>query len=210
MGDRLQVDAHRTISLPWRLISGHFVFKSVTPDRMIVYVWLCAAVLVTLWLAAPGRRGWIRWAVIGAAIVMLLPHPDSGFYQGAPNQPALVTTSAYRHVLPHHGQVLILPYAVAGPSMQWQADTNFWFRMPEGYLSIGVPKPFMASPAAVAIMRGVHRPVAGPQLRAFLADFHVDTVLVDPRHAGAWPQRLRLIGLHGRLIDGVLVYPVRR
>jgi hypothetical protein len=210
MGDRLQIDGHWTISLPWRLISDHFVFKSVTPDRMIVYVWLAVAVLTAIWLAQPGRRLWIRWALVCAAVVTLLPHPNSGLYDGPPDQPSLVSTSAYEHVLPHHGQVLILPYAAAGASMQWQADTNFWFRMPEGYLSIGVPKPFVINPASAALSHNPHPPISPGQLRAFLADFHVDAVLVDPSHAGTWPQQMQAVGLHGRLIDGVLLYPVRR
>lgn len=208
MGAHLWVGSHETFSLPWRLVLGLPLFRAITPDRLIVYAWLALAVLIAVWLSLPGREyGWLRWLLVVAGIVAILPDGSSPLYNGRPSQPELFRTSAYRHVLPYRGEVLILPYGPYGYPMLWQGLSHFWFRMPEGYL-LGLPPAFAADPLAVAMANSATVPIGTSTLRAFILRYQVRTVVVDPLLAGTWPQLLAAIGLKGRMIDGALVYPV--
>ena len=207
MGAHLWIGHHQTIPLPWRLVTGQPLFRAITPDRMIVYAWLALAVLVAVWLTLPGRiAAGLRWSLVALGVVAILADGSSGNYNGRPDQPELFRTSAYKRVLPHHGEVLILPYGAYGYSMLWQGLAHFWFPMPEGYL-LGLPPAFAADPLAVAVANSATTPISATTLRAFIIKYRVQTVIVDPPLAGTWPQLLSQIGLKGRMIDGALVYP---
>jgi hypothetical protein len=107
--------------------------------------------------------------------------------------------------------VLVLPFGFSGYSMLWQAEAEFEFRMPEGYLSYAPPAAFTADPAAAALLTSQ---TAGSQavpvstLRTFLRRYRVNIVLVDPRLADGWPAKLAALGLKGREEDGAIVYDV--
>jgi hypothetical protein len=132
-------------------------------------------------------------------------------FSGRPDNPALFTTSAYRRILPPRSVVLVLPFGFSGYSMLWQAEAEFEFRMPEGYLSYAPPAAFTADPAAAALLTSQ---TAGSQavpvstLRTFLRRYRVNIVLVDPRLADGWPAKLAALGLKGREEDGAIVYDV--
>jgi hypothetical protein len=206
MGAHLWVGHHETIWLPWHIVLGKPFFRAITPDRLIVYAWLALAVLLSVWLTLPGRRAtWARWAVIALGVVAILPDASTGLYRGRPSQPELFRTDAYQKVLPHHGEALILPYGPFGYSMLWQGQSHFWFSMPEGYL-LGLPPAFAADPLAVAVAESATTPISAATLRAFIVHYRVQTVIVDAEQAGSWPGLLAQIGLHGRMIDGALVY----
>ena len=138
LGSTLHVGGDASIPLPWRVVAHLPIARTITPNRVIVYLWLALSIAVALWLAAPGRWRPARWALVAVGIVLILPDGSSPLYRGRPYQPALFSTSAYKRVLTRGSMVLLLPYASFGNSMLWQAQSGFWFRMPEGYLS-GVP-----------------------------------------------------------------------
>jgi hypothetical protein len=207
MGAHLWVGHHETIWLPWHLVLGRPLFRAITPDRLIVYAWLALVVLLSVWLAVPGRvAAALRWAVVALGVVAILPDASSGVYRGRPNQPELFRTSAYQRILPHHAEALILPYGAYGYSMLWQGQSHFWFSMPEGYL-LGLPPAFAHDPLAVAVANSAITQISAATLRAFIIRYRVRTVIVDRALAGTWPTLLAQLGLKGRLIDGALVYP---
>jgi hypothetical protein len=207
MGSHLWIGSHQTIPLPWRLVAGRPFFRAITPDRLIVYAWLALAVLIAVWLTLPGRvTAWFRWLLVAAGVVAIIADGSTGLYSGRPDQPELFRTSAYKRVLPHHGEVLILPYGLYGYSMLWQGLSHFWFPMPEGYL-LGLPPAFAANPLAVAVANSATVPISASTLRGFIIHYRVRTVIVDAQLAATWPQLLAAIGLKGRMIDGALVYP---
>jgi hypothetical protein len=207
MGSHLWIGGHETIPLPWRLVVNLPFTRAITPDRIIVYAWLTLAVLLAVWLTLPGRvMAWLRWLLVAAGVVAILADGSSPLYNGRPDQPDLFRTSAYKRVLPHHAEVLVLPVGGAGYSMLWQGLAHFWFRMPQGYL-IGIPPRFAADPLGVAMAESATVPISSSTLRAFIVRYRVRTVIVDPPLAGTWPQLLAATGLKGGLVDGALVYP---
>lgn len=109
-------------------------------------------------------------------------------------------------MLTRGSMVLLLPYANFGNSMLWQAQSGFWFRMPEGYLSGVPPTAFLADPLARRFLGSQQVPVPPADIRAFVARYRVTTILVDPTDPESWPGQLAAAGYRGQLIDGMLVY----
>ena len=206
-GPHLYIAGHSTIPLPAIAFPHLPVARAVVPGRLTVYLWLAVAIATALWLARPGRWPAARWAVVLLGIVLILPNGSSPLFSGKPDLPPLFTSAAYKRVLPKNGSVLVLPFGSYGPSMLWQAQSNFWFRMPEGALTAYPPPAFGHDPIAQPFFK--YPPPASPAtLRAFLSRYHVAAVVLDPGAAGAWPQVLAAVGLKGRPVDGALVYDV--
>ena len=77
----------------------------------------------------------------------------------------------------------MLPYGILGEGMLWQAATDMYFRMAEGYVTFAPPVPEEHSRwpivAGLYQLRGV--PAAGDQFKAYLANHDVGAVIVGPR-----------------------------
>jgi hypothetical protein len=112
----------------------------------------------------------------------------------------------YRRYLKPNETVLALPYAYNDVSDLWQAETGFYFYMPEGYVGQVVPPSFLRSPAAVRLLQNV--PPPAPELGAFIRQHYVSHVVVDQADAGPWPGVLAQLGLPVRSVGGVLLYSV--
>jgi hypothetical protein len=207
LGPTLHIAGHASIPLPWRLFAHLPIARAIIPDRVIVYWWLALSIAIALWLALPaGRWQSARWAVVAVGLVLILPDGSSPLFGGRPYQPALFNTSAYKHVLKPNSMVLVLPYAGYGYSMLWQAQSSFWFRMPEGYLSGVPPTAFLADPLAQKFLHSPTSPVAPTDIRAFVQRYHVTTIIVDPTNPESWPAQLAAAGYKGRLVGGAIVY----
>jgi hypothetical protein len=140
-------------------------------------------------------------------IVLILPNGSSPLFSGRPPLPQLFTTAAYKRVIPRNGTVLVLPFGSYGPSMLWQAQTDFWFRMPEGALTAYPPPAFGHEPSVQPFFT-YPPPVTPATLQAFLSRYHVTEVVLDPATAGPWLPVLAAAGLKGRPVAGALVYTV--
>lgn len=206
LGSTLHVGGGASIPLPWRVFAHLPIARVITPNRVVVYLWLVVSIAIALWLAAPGRWRPARWALVAVGIVLILPDGSSPLYRGRPYQPTLFSTNAYKRVLTRGSMVLLLPYGAYGNSMLWQAQTGFWFRMPEGYLSGVPPTAFLEDPLARKFFASRQVPVAPADIRAFVARYGVTTILVDPTDAESWPAQLAAAGYSGRLTHGMLVY----
>ncbi len=207
LGPHLHIAGHSTIPLPAIAFPHLPVLRAVVPGRLTLYLWLVVAIATALWLATPGRWRAARWAVAIVGIALILPNGSSPLFSGRPSLPPLFTTDAYKRVIPRNGTALILPFGSYGPSMLWQAQTDFWFRMPEGALTVYPPPAFGHDPIAQPFFKSP-TPVPPANLRAFLSRYHVNVVVVDPATAGGWPAALAAAGLKGRPVDGALVYEV--
>ena len=103
--------------------------------------------------------------------------------------------------------MLVLPFGSYGPSMLWQAQTDFLFRMPEGALTVYPPPAFGHNPIAQPFFKSPS-PVPPANLRAFLSRYRISAVVVDPATGASWPAALAAAGLKGRVVGGALVYNV--
>jgi hypothetical protein len=141
-----------------------------------------------------------------AGAVAIFPNLSADQYGGAPHNPRFFTTAAYRRHLTRGETVLALPFGENDVSMLWQAETGFYFEMPEGYVSAVVPAPFRAQPTVRRLLRNA--PLPASALGRFIREHRVGHIVVDPAKAGPWPGLLAELGLHGRRLGGVLLYAV--
>src|SRR5204862_484778 len=109
------------------------VFDHALPVRFSVYAALAAAVIVALWTAH--RGGWPARILPALAVASLVPALWQHPYRFHPERWEFFTSGRYEECIPKGENVAIFPFGAWGSSTLWQAETNFWFRMPGGYLT---------------------------------------------------------------------------
>jgi len=198
LGSHLLVDGNRTIPLPWDALSRLPPLNDVVPDRLIVYLWLALAVALALWLA---HAGLARWTLVVVGLALLLP--DGKLWNARLRLPTFFSTSAYRRVLRPHEVVLVVPFAGLSSSMLWQAQTDMFFRMPEGYLSGVTPAEFLqGEPLTRSLLAGA----VPTELGGFLSRHRVGHVLIDAGAPGGWPAQLAVLGWRSVAIGGMVLF----
>jgi hypothetical protein len=141
LGTALHVEGDRTVWLPWSVVARLPVFDNALPVRFAVYTSLVAAVIVALWTA--GRRGSMRFAAPLLAIALIVPAVWRSDFRSLPQRWPFFTEKLYEVCIPRNENVVVFPYGFRGDSMLWQAESGFWFRMAEGYLTPKPPPPFI-------------------------------------------------------------------
>jgi hypothetical protein len=206
LGAHLHIAGQQTVALPFDWVQHWPIFNDLLPSRIAVFTSLAVAAGTAIWLARPGGAVFGRWLVVLAAIVMLFPNIIPSLYGTAPRNPRFFSTTMYRRYLTPGETVLALPYGYQGVSTLWQAETGFDFYMPEGYVSQVVPPPFSTEATVAQLQLNV--PPPAPALGTFIREHAVSHVVLDEANAGPWPGELAQLGLHGREVGGIILYPV--
>ncbi len=207
MGAHLHIAGHQTITLPFSWVRNLPLFRSILPSRIAVFTSLAVSIGIAAWLvAAPTGRAGRRWLVVLLGVVMLFPNITTALYGRAPHNPRFFSAAMYKRYLASGETVMVLPFGYRDMSDFWQAEAGFSFYMPEGYISQAPPAPFITE----AIVNQLQLNVApsAPALGSFIREHRVSHVIVDSSDAGAWPDVMKQLGLHGRLIGEVLLYAV--
>lgn len=197
MGPHLHVQGFVTpMSLPFAAVGDLPVIRNLLAVRLMLYVYLMAALLLGLALDRL-LRGPRRWPALAAAlaVVALAPVvPRLTFPATKATTPAFFRSDDVR-LLDKDEVVLVAPFArdtsTSGP-MLWQAEADMRYRMPSGYvLGPGpsgrfahLPVPTPLSSAMEAIQNGAAPPSIDPATRsvlvADLARWGVRAVAVGP------------------------------
>ena len=143
LGTALYVDGHKQLTLPWSYVARAPVLDNVLPARLSIYVALVGSVIVALWAAE--RRDWARRLLPALAVAALVPAVWNVPYRFHPERWQFFTSGQYK-CIPRGDSLAIFPFGVYGYSTLWQAETNFWFRMPGGYLRPTPPAASLADP----------------------------------------------------------------
>ncbi len=214
LGPRLVVGGVRGLVLPWAIALDLPLLRYVLPTRIVVFLWLAAALLVALWVAAPGRLRALRIVAVVVAAVTLLPSraevPGTGrtWWSTEMDAPSLFDGDRVRQTLERDETVLVLPFGFLGESMWWQASTGMWFRMASGYAASVLPEPYAAYPIVPTFLGADPPTDAAGELRRFLRDKRVTVVLVEARQGARWRPLLATLGVQPRLEGEMLVYDV--
>jgi hypothetical protein len=206
LGSQLHVGGRETMSLPFNWVKNVAIFDNIIPSRTVLFVVLAISIGVSAWLAKTGGHAFGRWLLVLVGVVMLFPNLNSEFYGARPYNPSFFAAGAYRHYLTRNETVMVLPFGHNDISTLWQAETGFYFYMPEGYVLGTIPPAFESEPGVKELFSNL--PTTAPVLRSFIRAYVVSHVVVDPTLAGPWPALLAKIGLHGRRVGGVLLYSV--
>ena len=198
LGPVLLVNGHSTgLGLPWALVHRLPVFEDVLPARMMLYVFLGAAVLLAVFFDRVLRSpGWLaRGAATLASVVAIVPLiPQTDFPSSQAPVPRVFKHWDDAHI-PEGADVLLAPFIRDGGSadpMLWQAEAGLRFKMPQGYFYIPRPngEPLYGSlPTTLSdVMEAVQEraaviKLAGPVRRSVMSDLHtlrVRAVMVGP------------------------------
>ncbi len=218
LGSHLFVAGNETVPLPFDLVRHLPIFNDILPERIMVFTTLAVSIGVAAWLAIPTGKVLWRWITVLLGIVMIFPNLTTELYGGVPRNPPFFSTAMYRHYITRGETILVLPYAYNDLSMLWQAETGFYFYMPEGYTSQVIPTPFREQ--AIVDQLLANMPPSRPALESFVRSHYVGHIVVDTADVGGfvpgkhgaaqspWPRFLSSAGLQGRQLGGVLLYTV--
>ncbi len=174
LGTELVVKGQNELWLPWDEVARLPIFDNVLPARFVLYASLAAAVIVAVWTA--GRRGIAHWLLPALAVAALVPDLSRAYYVVHPERWGFFTTGTYKACIPKNENLLILPYGANDDSTLWQAETGFWFRMPEGYLTPRPPEKFAANDPLVQQSANPYYVPSIPDILAFVHRKKVDRV----------------------------------
>ena len=209
LGPVLHFNGKAILPLPWLLAMPVPLLNNAIPARFTVYLFLIFAAMTSLWLARGGFRIW-RWVMAISAVFSIFPVMPMTPYAARDSLPPFFARHLYKAHLSNGEIALILPFAESGYSLWWQAEANFYFRMPQGRLIANlIPPAFARWPIIPALADdNPDIPGASEQFAAFLSHYSIRTVLIDPveekKFAGLFA------GLRWRRseIGGVAVYRI--
>ncbi len=205
LGPALDVAGHQVVSLPWSRLWNLPIVQNAYPSRLMLFAYLILAVVTALFLARPGKLIWLRWPLgllVIAAIVQDAPPIGTTPHSTVP---AFITAGTYRRQL-KPDEIVVVVSTIGNAGMLWQADTNFYTRLAGGYINQAIthrsdlPKPVQDLAAAT--------PQRIAKFEAYVKKAKIGAILIDVNHELQWIGIFRKIGLHGRQIGDVLVYPV--
>jgi hypothetical protein len=206
LGTALTIRGETVVSLPWTLVAELPAFNHVLPVRFAVYVSLVAAVVAALWGATRPPRESIRIALLGLAVLAVLPHLWHGDWRVHPNRPAFFTANLYRDCLRPGENVLALPHPSWGNSMLWQAESRFRYRLANGSLSTAIPEGVPDREVALALL-GRDVPAGGAaDVVRFARDQGASVILVEGDRAEPWRSLLADAGYRPRDVGGVVLF----
>jgi hypothetical protein len=206
LGSYLHVAGQKTVTLPFYWLKNLPVFDLMVPSRIVLYAVLAIAIGVATWLAKTSGHAFGRWLLVAVGALLLFPNLSSTLYGVAPYNPRFFSTDMYRQYLARNETVMVLPFGHNDNSTWWQAETGFYFYMPEGYVLGTIPPAFESQPGVVHMFGNTPPPAS--KLESFIRAHVVSHVVVDPTKAGPWPGLLAQLGLHRRKVGGVLLYTV--
>ncbi|HZQ04564.1 MAG TPA: hypothetical protein VFA88_11165 [Gaiellaceae bacterium] len=134
LGFSVHVAGRSYFPLPWSKVGNLPAVNSMLPVRYALFVALGAGVAVALWAA--GDAPWLARVTLPAlAVVAILPSVWNPAWHEHPPRPRFFTAGTYRTCLTPGENVLVLPFPRWSGAMLWQAESDFYFRLADGYIS---------------------------------------------------------------------------
>ncbi len=178
LGPRLHVgESVSARPLPWAVIARLPLCASILPSRFSLYLALCVAISVALWLSTPRPR-WSRYALAILGLILILPDPALLVWSDWPRDPFFTRQNILRTLGPD-ANALILPFAETGPGMAWQMDADMSFTQAAGYGAY-TPREENAWAAVAALRQRVVPPDFADIMSGYCGTHGIGTVLVGP------------------------------
>ncbi|MDE1906548.1 MAG: hypothetical protein KGH75_08890 [Rhodospirillales bacterium] len=203
-GPWLWIGGHfSAIALPWLLAVHLPLLGSALPTRFALFVSLTAAIIAALWLAGLQRR-WARFTLGLICCITLLPrpHPWSPLPYSAFFAPGRVQA-----LLGPNPRILILPFAIKGPSSYWQMENHFGFTQIGGYVGFP-PEPMQKYPAVFEMFANDMKPSFVPDFVQFCQAMHTQYVIVGQGADQAMVKAISGLNWPTQKIDDVTVIMV--
>lgn len=178
------------------------ILNNALPARFMLFAFLVLAVMMALWLSDTRRHPALRWLIGLVAIASVIP---TAVPSGAAALP-FFDRGLYRRYLTPAETVMFLPYGYNGQSMRWQAQSDFYFRLAGGYLSL-TPREYDAWPIVGALLAGQpYIPGFGDQFQAFLVAHEAHAVIVPESDYPPYAELCATLGVDPIRVGGVLLF----
>jgi hypothetical protein len=186
LGPILEVAGYRLLPLPGAALALVPLFDKAMPARFMLYAYLIIGAIVAIWFDEARHRygsGRIASWALGLAIVpCMCPNLSISFWTTQADIPSFFSNDTFRQYLARNENVMILPFGLFGEGMLWQATTKMYFNLAGGW---GFEPPVPEEQSHWPIMAGLYGiagvPNADIQLKSYLANHNVTTVIVGPR-----------------------------
>ncbi len=169
--------------MPWAIVGRLPLLSIALPIRFMMYEFLVVAIMVAIWFSSSSARPLTKWIAAALILISLAPNLHASFWISDLNIPPFFTDRTYATELQPREIILPLPWGQRGNSMYWQLQSDMYFRMAGGYTGEFAPFEFARMPVANYFYGAVDLPEAGDQLKAYIARFGVQAVVVDPKEA---------------------------
>jgi peroxiredoxin len=209
LGPTLHIEGRPSFRLPGAILADAPLIEHATPQRFPAYLWLAIGVCAALWLAAGrGRLAWVRYALVGVGMVLILPDVSSPPYHPDLAVPRFFTDGTYRqHIRP--GEIVYAIPVKQGEEMLWQARTNMYFRLAQGYVG-PIPPEYKGDPASkgVAFLHPNSRVPYPAELAGFLGRHHVGLVVMAQPAPEPFRRLMFELGTKPTVVEDVALYPI--
>jgi hypothetical protein len=213
------------IWMPWAIVTHVPIIRSILPGRLVMFLSLCAALVLALWLASarPGWQTYLRFGVAGIVGLFLLPNRPhtlpppwrvSNFF--VPQRHFLWSpwpVSAFftpRHVLQALGpakNIILLPVPAFGPGMAWQVNAGLTFSQSGGYLGL-TPLTEQAWPVLIPMVFGPPEALFRQDFMSYCYAHHVDDILIGPNPAPSIADAIHSLNWPSHVDDGIEIIRV--
>ena len=209
LGVALRVRGDRVVALPWALTESLPGLSHVLPVRFAMYVSLGVAVAAALWAASPRPAAWLRVALIGAAVVSLLPAVHRDFWSTTPTRPTFFAEDVYRECF-RPDETVFVPDAAGMDATLWQAESEYRFRIANGALSPQLPEGIPYPDTAFAVLYNAVPEGGGEEVVRLARALEATVILLDAEHVERWVPPLEEVGLEPVETGGVWLYHLRQ
>jgi len=210
LGPTLHIEGRPSLRLPGAILADTPLIEHATPQRFPAYLWLAVGVIAALWLAAGrSRLAWARYALVGVGMVMILPNVSAPPYHPDLAVPRFFADGSYaRHIRP--GEIVYAIPAKAGEEMLWQAQTDMYFRLAQGYVG-PIPSEYQGNTASRGLAF-LHPNLKIPDpvdFAWFLERHRVRLVIMQQPAPEPFRRLMSKLGTKPTVVDDVALYPIR-
>jgi hypothetical protein len=195
-GATLMILGRPSISLPGKWLVDAPLLRHATAQRFPVYAALALGVIAALWLAkARGRWAWVRWVVVIAAAVMVVPVSEPTASHAFGTIPGFFTNGELQQQI-EPGETVLAITERPGTELAWMAAGDFRYQVPQGYIG-PIPPRYEGQPLYRGLAVNQLNPyIPTPEMFAeWLTERGVTSVLLDDDAAWKFEPLLRSVGL---------------
>lgn len=204
LGPQLWVAGHITpIVLPWMLMVKLPLLGAALSARFTMFTALAGAVIAAYWLAQPGARCWrLALGVLACLALLPVPHPWRPAPYSSFFQPGRVQA-----VLGENPRLLVLPFALHGPSSFWQMENGFGYTQVGGYLGFP-PRPAQAFKAVGELFGGTVGPGFADDFATYARTAGTQYVVAGPGTQADLLAAIATLGWPQKQVDDVTIFTV--
>ena len=224
MGPIFHFVQKNVFSFPWAILFKLPILHIALTCRYGLYLSLVLALIIGLWLKKGTWALKYRLLMVGFSGLFLIPvhAPHMKFYT-----PSFFSTGLYKQDIHQNECLIVLPYA-GGPSLLWQAQTNFYFNIAGGYL--GVPPNAYANDPVFNALNNTKPTVTRGALARFLHKNKVNKFIivdvaqyqllkqsqgylmegVDMQDYDKWKTLIAPLSSSSKKMGGVFIYTIKK